>query len=87
MHAFALDLLNEHLVPGNKALDIGSGSGYLLGCMAHMMEDQNVPQHSGKVYGVEYEKTVFEQSMDNLNRDTVAKQWLNKTIFMKCMHR
>jgi protein-L-isoaspartate(D-aspartate) O-methyltransferase len=29
MHAYALEYLREHLKPGNKALDVGSGSGYL----------------------------------------------------------
>ncbi|VDK88796.1 unnamed protein product [Onchocerca ochengi] len=29
MHALALELLKDHLREGSKALDIGSGSGYL----------------------------------------------------------
>lgn len=29
MHAFALEYLNDYLQPGNKVLDVGSGSGYL----------------------------------------------------------
>jgi len=29
MHAYALELLKDHLIKGNKCLDIGSGSGYL----------------------------------------------------------
>jgi protein-L-isoaspartate(D-aspartate) O-methyltransferase len=29
MHAFALEYLKDYLLPGNKVLDIGSGSGYL----------------------------------------------------------
>ena len=33
-HAHALELLSEHLQPGMKALDVGSGSGYLTACMA-----------------------------------------------------
>jgi len=30
MHAHALELLKDHLKPGNKVLDVGAGSGYLL---------------------------------------------------------
>ncbi|PFH35936.1 L-isoaspartyl protein carboxyl methyltransferase family protein [Besnoitia besnoiti] len=37
MHAAALEALKDQLVPGNRALDVGSGSGYLTVCMAHMV--------------------------------------------------
>ena len=33
-HAHALELLAEQLKEGNRALDVGSGSGYLTACMA-----------------------------------------------------
>ncbi|KAI8422390.1 hypothetical protein MSG28_006246 [Choristoneura fumiferana] len=36
-HAHALERLKNQLVPGEKALDVGSGSGYLTACMAHML--------------------------------------------------
>lgn len=36
-HAHALELLKDHLKEGNKALDVGSGSGYLTACMALMV--------------------------------------------------
>jgi protein-L-isoaspartate(D-aspartate) O-methyltransferase len=29
MHAYALELLKDHLKPGGRSLDVGSGSGYL----------------------------------------------------------
>lgn len=37
MHAYALELLKDHLKKGEKALDVGSGSGYLTACMALMV--------------------------------------------------
>lgn len=37
MHAMALELLEDKLVPGNTCLDVGSGSGYLTACMALMV--------------------------------------------------
>ena len=37
MHAHALELLKDNLKPGCRALDVGSGSGYLTVCMAHMV--------------------------------------------------
>lgn len=36
-HATALELLKDHLKEGDKALDVGSGSGYLTACMAIMV--------------------------------------------------
>lgn len=37
MHAHALELLKNQLANGTKALDVGSGSGYLTACMAKVM--------------------------------------------------
>ena len=36
-HAYALELLKDHLKDGMKALDVGSGSGYLTVCFALMV--------------------------------------------------
>ncbi|XP_013179184.1 PREDICTED: protein-L-isoaspartate(D-aspartate) O-methyltransferase isoform X1 [Papilio xuthus] len=48
MHAHALERLHNQLVPGEKALDVGSGSGYLTACMAIMLGD------NGSVVGIEH---------------------------------
>jgi len=48
MHAFALEFLEQFLFSGAKALDVGSGSGYLSACMAQMVAPE------GKVFGIEY---------------------------------
>ncbi|GAA5797384.1 hypothetical protein HPULCUR_002768 [Helicostylum pulchrum] len=37
MHGYALENLEPFLRPGMKALDVGSGSGYLSACMAEMV--------------------------------------------------
>ena len=37
MHAMCLELLVDHLQPGMRALDVGSGSGYLVATMAEMV--------------------------------------------------
>lgn len=37
MHAHALELLRDHLPEGGSVLDVGSGSGYLTACLAHMV--------------------------------------------------
>lgn len=62
MHATALDLLNEHLKEGAKALDVGSGSGYLTACMALMVGEK------GKVVGIEHIKALVEDSKTNIKK-------------------
>ena len=37
MHAHALEVLKDHLKEGSRALDVGSGTGYLTACMAIMV--------------------------------------------------
>ncbi|KAJ2782880.1 hypothetical protein H4R18_002029 [Coemansia javaensis] len=48
MHGYALEHLREHLRPGMRALDVGSGSGYLTACMAAMVGAR------GRVVGVDH---------------------------------
>lgn len=40
-HAHALELLKDQLVEGAKALDVGSGSGYLTACFARMVSSRD----------------------------------------------
>jgi protein-L-isoaspartate(D-aspartate) O-methyltransferase len=46
MHAACPETLASHLTPGAKALDVGSGSGYLTACMGAMVRPDGV------VYGI-----------------------------------
>merc|ERR1719369_2212272 len=48
MHAYALELLKDHLVEGAHALDVGSGSGYLTACMGYLVGE------TGKVVGIDH---------------------------------
>ncbi|KAI9593529.1 protein-L-isoaspartate O-methyltransferase [Syncephalis fuscata] len=63
MHAYALEALKDYLKPGMKALDIGSGSGYLCSCMAAMVGD------TGKVVGVEHIEQLNQQARKNIMAD------------------
>ena len=38
MHGFCLEWLADSLAPGNKVLDVGSGSGYLCAAFYEMMD-------------------------------------------------
>ncbi|RCH93042.1 hypothetical protein CU097_010613 [Rhizopus azygosporus] len=68
MHGYALDKLEPFLQPGMKALDIGSGSGYLTACMAAMVGE------TGRVVGVEHIPELVESSKRNVQKS--HSDWL-----------
>ncbi|KAM3919245.1 protein-L-isoaspartate(D-aspartate) O-methyltransferase-like isoform 1-T1 [Leptodactylus fuscus] len=63
MHAHALELLEDKLQEGAKALDVGSGSGYLTACFARMVGP------TGKVVGVEHIEQLVLSSIQNVQQD------------------
>uniref|UniRef100_A0A1I7T3L1 Protein-L-isoaspartate O-methyltransferase n=2 Tax=Caenorhabditis tropicalis TaxID=1561998 RepID=A0A1I7T3L1_9PELO len=63
MHAAALDYLQNHLVAGANALDVGSGSGYLTVCMAKMVG------RTGVVVGIEHMPELVELSRKNIKKN------------------
>jgi protein-L-isoaspartate(D-aspartate) O-methyltransferase len=63
MHAYCLELLSDYLKPGNKVLDVGSGSGYLTAVFAHMV------QPNGHVVGIEHIKELCDYSLQNIKTD------------------
>ncbi|XP_050422395.1 protein-L-isoaspartate(D-aspartate) O-methyltransferase isoform X2 [Adelges cooleyi] len=62
MHAYALELLKEHLKNGERALDVGSGSGYLTACMAFMVGE------NGKAVGVDHVHELIEIAQANIKK-------------------
>ncbi|XP_043500929.1 protein-L-isoaspartate(D-aspartate) O-methyltransferase-like [Polistes fuscatus] len=63
MHAYALSILSDQLFDGAKALDVGSGSGYLSACMAFMVGPR------GRVVGIEHIPELIEVSTRNVRED------------------
>ncbi|XP_011303778.1 protein-L-isoaspartate(D-aspartate) O-methyltransferase-like [Fopius arisanus] len=63
MHAYALSILTEHLKEGSRALDVGSGSGYLTACMGFMVGA------TGRVIGVEHIPELVEIGERNVRED------------------
>ncbi|XP_022902901.1 protein-L-isoaspartate(D-aspartate) O-methyltransferase [Onthophagus taurus] len=63
MHAHALELLKDKLVPGENALDVGSGSGYLTACFALMIGE------NGTAVGIDHVPELIEASRRNIQRD------------------
>ncbi|KAK7207486.1 protein-L-isoaspartate O-methyltransferase-like protein [Myxozyma melibiosi] len=58
MHAVAVESLHEYLYPGAAALDIGSGSGYLLAVMAKLV------MPGGKVCGIEHIRELNDAAVE-----------------------
>ena len=105
MHAYAMECLINNLKPGSIVLDVGSGSGYLCACIAHLIIDNNINNNknnnndkenesknenenendsiknkNGKVIGIEHIKELADQSIKNLNKSKIHKQFLKNGI-------
>ncbi|KAL5220330.1 hypothetical protein ABZP36_025043 [Zizania latifolia] len=68
MHAACLELLLKHLQPGMRALDVGSGTGYLTACIALMVGPE------GRVVGVEHIPELVASSIENIKKSAAAPQ-------------
>ncbi|XP_059638900.1 protein-L-isoaspartate O-methyltransferase 1-like [Cornus florida] len=66
MHATCLQLLEQNLQPGNRALDVGSGTGYLTACFALMVGQQ------GRAVGVEHIPELVTASIQNIEKSAAA---------------
>ena len=62
LHAYCLEALKDYLKPGCKALDVGSGSGYLTVAMSKMMDDK------GCVVGIEHIQDLYEFGIKNISK-------------------
>ncbi|XP_018565147.1 protein-L-isoaspartate(D-aspartate) O-methyltransferase isoform X2 [Anoplophora glabripennis] len=63
MHAHALELLKNNLIHGTRALDVGSGSGYLTACMAMMLGEKGI------AVGIDHIPELVEVSKQNILKD------------------
>ena len=63
LHAYCLEALKDFLKPGNKVMDVGSGSGYLPVAMSKMMNDQGV------VVGIEHMKELYDFGIKNISKN------------------
>ncbi|KAJ2539615.1 hypothetical protein EV175_006322 [Coemansia sp. RSA 1933] len=63
MHGYALEGLKDYLKPGMRALDVGSGSGYLTACMAAMVGK------NGKVVGIDHIAELVDNSWNALSQN------------------
>lgn len=66
MHAICLELLKQHLELGKRALDVGSGTGYLTACFGIMVGPQ------GRAVGVEHIPELASLSIENIKKSTAS---------------
>ncbi|MCL7022348.1 hypothetical protein MKW94_027637 [Papaver nudicaule] len=66
MHATCLELLKDNLLPGMRALDIGSGSGYLVACFASMVGPE------GRAVGIEHIPELVSASIENIQKSAAS---------------
>ncbi|CAH8860602.1 unnamed protein product [Trichobilharzia szidati] len=62
IHAYALEALQDHLKLGSRALDVGSGSGYLTVCMALMVGS------TGVAVGIEHIEELTKYALGNVDK-------------------
>jgi len=75
-HAYAAEHLLPYLNPGSKVLDVGSGSGYLVAVLHHLVSP------GGKVVGIDHIQELVDWSKDNLRRDGLGPALDNGEITM-----
>eukprot|EP00252_Welwitschia_mirabilis_P017379 TRINITY_DN3849_c0_g1_i1.p1 TRINITY_DN3849_c0_g1~~TRINITY_DN3849_c0_g1_i1.p1 ORF type:complete len:318 (-),score=43.35 TRINITY_DN3849_c0_g1_i1:455-1408(-) len=74
MHALCLELLEDNLKPGMRALDVGSGTGYLTACFAMMVGP------AGHAVGIEHIPELVSTSIDNVKRSEAASLMANGSL-------
>lgn len=91
MHSYALELVKDHLKPGAKILDVGSGSGYLSVVFARLISEDGAGKDrgeagtkihppKGRVIGIDHITELVETSLSNVKKDSSAKRLLESGI-------
>ncbi|KAJ4347667.1 hypothetical protein N0V95_005210 [Ascochyta clinopodiicola] len=70
MHANACESLLDHLKPGAKVLDIGSGSGYLTAVLANLVGP------SGRVVGIDHIQPLVDMANTNMAKSDEGRKML-----------
>lgn len=79
-HAYALELLKDHLKPGNSVLDVGAGSGFLVAAFARFLNNGSTPDvANGIVVGVEHHPKLVELGIKNLREVDASLMASGKT--------
>ncbi|KAJ5971124.1 Protein-L-isoaspartate(D-aspartate) O-methyltransferase [Penicillium vulpinum] len=76
MHGHACEYLIDYLKPGARALDIGSGSGYLTHVLANLVTDSNAP---GQVIGIDHISELTNLARTNMNKSKKGTEFQTST--------
>lgn len=78
MHGHACEYLIDHLHPGSRVLDIGSGSGYLTHVFANLITDKSSPstESDGHVVGIDHIQALVDMANANMNKSEDGRNYL-----------
>jgi len=74
MHGHACEYLIDHLQPGSRVLDIGSGSGYLTHVLANLVTGGPGSATPGQVIGIDHIPELVELARSNMNKSKQGRQ-------------
>ncbi|CAG7927876.1 unnamed protein product [Penicillium olsonii] len=74
MHGHACEYLIDHLKPGARVLDIGSGSGYLTHVLANLVTDA-ANGRWGTVVGIDHIPELTDLARANMNKSQQGKEF------------
>jgi protein-L-isoaspartate(D-aspartate) O-methyltransferase len=76
MHGHACEYLINHLKPGARVLDIGSGSGYLTHVIASLVVDPSSNGPKGQVIGVDHIQGLVDLATTNMRKSEDGRRLL-----------
>lgn len=79
MHGHACEYLIDYLKPGNKVLDIGSGSGYLTHVLANLVtgsSPSSTGSSDGQVVGIDHIPELVELAHANMTKSERGRKFL-----------
>ncbi|CAO1361205.1 unnamed protein product [Diamesa serratosioi] len=77
MHAYAMEILQEHLAPNSRVLDVGAGSGFLSVCFSRFLTAQS------ESIGIEHHPKLVEFAIGNINSDDPSLLESGKIIIIQ----